>query len=363
MHISKSTTKPGRLKSAVLTITLVTGGLWMSASPAAAQILPLPAATVSTMPANGDVNPYGVAFVPQGMATGTLQPGDILVSNFNNANNLQGTGTTILRVDAHSNTSTFFQSAATGLTAALGITRAGYVFVGSLPTTDGTSNTIKPGSLLIVNSSGSLVGSIANTNLINGPWGMAVHDFGVGAQIFVSNVLAGNVVRLDVVFTPKGPVVVHTVVIAAGFTHRTDPAALVLGPSGLFYNAATDTLYVASSTDNAIYTVAHAGTTNSEGTVELFVQDLTHLHGPLDITMAPNGDLLVANSDGSNATPNLPSEVVEYTPAGTFVAQFSIDPNDGGAFGLAVMTSGRLARFATVDDNAVTLTVWTEPIP
>lgn len=362
MHISKSTTKLGRLKTAALTTTLATAGLWMSASPAAAQFLPLPASTVSTMPSNGDVNPYGVAFVPSGMPKGTLQPGDILVSNFNNFNNLQGTGTTILRMDAHGNTSTFFQSAAAGLTAALGITRAGYVFVGNLPTTDGTPNTIKPGSLLIINSSGNLIGTIANTNLINGPWGMAVHDLGVSAQIFVSNVLAGNVVRFDVVFTPKGPVVARTVVIAAGFTHRTDPAALVLGPSGLFYNASTDTLYVASSTDNAIYTVAHAGATTSEGAVVLFVQDLTHLHGPLDIIMAPNGDLIVANSDGSNANPNLPSELVEYTTTGTFVAQFPIDPNNGGAFGLAVMTSGTLARFASVDDNTVKLTTWTETI-
>jgi hypothetical protein len=37
---------------------------------------------VSTVPPNGDVNPYGVAFVPQGFQSGTgpLRPGDILVS-------------------------------------------------------------------------------------------------------------------------------------------------------------------------------------------------------------------------------------------------------------------------------------------
>ena len=42
--------------------------------------------TLTTVPANGDVNPYGVAFVPPGFPTGgTLSPGDILVSNFNNS--------------------------------------------------------------------------------------------------------------------------------------------------------------------------------------------------------------------------------------------------------------------------------------
>ena len=55
---------------------------------------------LSTVPPNGDLNPYGVAFVPLGFQSGTgpLRPGQVLVSNFNNSANLQGTGTTIVRV-------------------------------------------------------------------------------------------------------------------------------------------------------------------------------------------------------------------------------------------------------------------------
>src|SRR5260221_13085748 len=49
----------------------------------------------STVPSNGDINPYGVAVVPQ--STGTLVAGNVLVSNFNNATNAQGTGTTIVQ--------------------------------------------------------------------------------------------------------------------------------------------------------------------------------------------------------------------------------------------------------------------------
>src|SRR5208282_1424330 len=50
----------------------------------------------SIIPANGDQNPYGVPFVPF-VPGGPLHPGDILVSNFNNAGsaptgNFQGTG-------------------------------------------------------------------------------------------------------------------------------------------------------------------------------------------------------------------------------------------------------------------------------
>ncbi len=45
----------------------------------------------ATVPGNGDVNPYGVAIVP--VSTGALNAGSILVSNFNNSTNAQGTGT------------------------------------------------------------------------------------------------------------------------------------------------------------------------------------------------------------------------------------------------------------------------------
>jgi len=50
----------------------------------------------STVPANGDVNPYGVARVPR--TQGRLVEGNFLVSNFNNAANQQGTGTTIVQM-------------------------------------------------------------------------------------------------------------------------------------------------------------------------------------------------------------------------------------------------------------------------
>jgi len=65
--------------------------------------------SVSTV-ANGDQNPYGVAFVPRNFAGGgLLSPGDILVSNFNNATNAQGTGTTITRITSGGQPSVFFQ--------------------------------------------------------------------------------------------------------------------------------------------------------------------------------------------------------------------------------------------------------------
>src|SRR5262249_26108470 len=146
--------------------------------------------TVSTIPSNGDLNPYGLAFVPQGFVHGgILQPGDLLVSNFNNSSNLQGTGTTIVRVTPGGQTSTFFPGqSGLGLTTALGVLKNGFVIVGSMPTTDGTSATVQPGELLILNKNGQVVETLSNSMLIDGPWDLTIHEQGPRAQVFVSNV-------------------------------------------------------------------------------------------------------------------------------------------------------------------------------
>ena len=128
------------------------------------------------------------------------------------------------------------------------------------------------------------------------------------------------------------------------------------------FDAAHNVLYVASSADNVIYALANAGTTaTSLGTGAVAYNDATHLHGPLQMTMSPTGHLLVANSDGSNVDPNQPSELVEFTTAGQFVGQFSVDPNNGGAFGLSLVSVGwGTIQMAYIDDNANTVTLLTK---
>jgi hypothetical protein len=59
----------------------------------------------STVPKSGEVNPYGIAVVPA--SKGSLKAGDILVSNFNNKKNLQGTGTTIMQISPKGRASVF----------------------------------------------------------------------------------------------------------------------------------------------------------------------------------------------------------------------------------------------------------------
>jgi len=141
--------RAGRVAAGVLSVALALAGPGQAVAAGNMDqgILPDPVAIVSTVPPNGDVNPYGVAFVPPGFPTGgTTSPGDILVSNFNNSANLQGTGTTIVRIPKTGPTTVFFQGASgLGLTTALNVLEAGLVIVGNLPTADGSCATATAG--------------------------------------------------------------------------------------------------------------------------------------------------------------------------------------------------------------------------
>jgi hypothetical protein len=337
-----------------------------STAPAASASLlgQLPAApvqSVSTVPPNGDVNPYGVAFVPQDFqGKGVLNPGDLLVSNFNDSANVQGTGTTIVRITPGGQQSVFFQGSGLGLTTALGVLKSGFVIVGNVPTD--ANGAAQAGSLIILNARGQVVSTLTSSTLLDGPWDLTINDQGSSAQVFVSNVLSGTVTRLNLVIPPGGtPSVASETQIASGYTHRTDPAALVVGPTGLAFDPVSGTLYVASTGDNAIFAIANAaGTQRDNGTGQIIFSEPGHLHGPLGLVLAPNGDLIFSNGDAVNAQRSHQNELVEITPTGKFVSQFQLDSGpSGGAFGIAVTSVNGVTRFAAVDDDNNTVQVWT----
>jgi DNA-binding beta-propeller fold protein YncE len=318
----------------------------------------------STVPENGDLNPYGVAVVPLGFPSGgPLAPGDVLVSNFNNSDNLQGTGTTIIKLTPNGLVSPagqaleFFKGSFPGLTTALGVLKRGFVLVGSVSTTDGKFGTIKAGPLLFLDRNGNVIPPSPFTTKLDGPWDLTIDDQFDHARVFVSNVLNRTVTRLDLTITAKTVTVKAATVIASGYTSEENDAALILGPTGLAYDPEADVLFVASTADNMIFAVPHAGArTGSSGRGTIIFQD-DHLRGPLALVFAPNGDLLTANGDAVNDDPTQPSEIVEFTRKGRFVRQFNVDAAQGGAFGIGLASVGRFVRFAFIDDNASDLTV------
>jgi len=340
-------------------------------------ILPTGFLDVSTLASNGDQNPYGVAFVPNGFPSGSkLNPGDILVSNFNNATtstggNIQGTGITITKVAPDGETSTFFQGTFDpttedgGLTTALGVLKRGFVVVGQLPNQiSGPNPGPKSGSLLFLNKNGNLVLKYTN---VNGPWDLTIDDHFDHASIFVSNVRSGTVVRLDVTVGPSMVTVTNATEIAHGYAFGPNMAAFVVGPTGLAFDAPAHVLYVASTSDNQIFGIPNADmATSSVDKGTLVYDDPVHLHGPLALALTPNGNLLTSNGDAINVTPpprppnQLPSEIVEFTKDGHFIGQLSIDSAPGAAFGIAIApVSVNTARIALVNDDDNTIIVQT----
>jgi hypothetical protein len=327
----------------------------------------------STVLANGDVNPYGVAVAP--VTKGHLVKGDVLISNFNNKKNLQGTGKTIVEISPAGKVSLFASLHASklpgmcpgglGLTTALVALKSGWVVVGSLPTKDGSSATAKAGCLIVLNSSGKPVKTISGKP-INGPWDMTALDQGGSADLFVANVLngtvaaspktvnRGTVVRIDLKsLNGSGPKIGSETVIGKGLPERTDQAALVVGPTGVGLSG--NTLYVADSAANRIVSIAHAVTASTASGGKTLTTG-GGLSTPLGLTIAPGGDVLTVNGgDG---------KLVETSPAGTQVAVKVLDntkvsgaPNGNGTlFGLAVVPGGSGIYF--VDDGSNTLNLF-----
>ncbi|HME73831.1 MAG TPA: hypothetical protein VKM54_28805 [Myxococcota bacterium] len=294
-----------------------------------------------------------------------------MVSNFNNSTNLQGTGTTIVKLTPtgtlapsvptgqNGNAITFFQSNLSGLTTALGVLRRGFVLVGNLPTTDGTNATISQGSLQVLDRHGNLLETLSDATFLDSPWDLTISDAGAQARVFVSNVLSGTVSRLDLAVSSSNVTVLNKTQIAIGYAHEPNAAALVLGPTGLAYDPTTDVLYVASTADNTIFAVSHAGNATSPIVKGISVFADSHLRGPLALVFAPNGHLLTANGDAVNGDPTHPSEIVEFTKSGKFIRQFNVDAGQGGAFGIATALSGEHGfNFAAVDDVPNVISVY-----
>ncbi|MBV8160927.1 MAG: hypothetical protein JO265_08395 [Acidimicrobiia bacterium] len=318
-------------------------------------------------PGLGDLNPYGVAVVHR--SVGKLVAGDILVSNFNNsqgAGNQQGRGSTIVQVSPGGGAPSTFADLANadpaqgvGLTTALAILPRGFVAVGSLPTSDGTSGSARAGDLFILDANGNLVKTIAGSNAgpINGPWDATAVNDGDRATLFVTNVLNGTVanspntvnngtvVRLVLSFARNAPEVLSTTVVASGFPERTDTAALVVGPTGV--GVSGDRLYVADTVGNRIAAVPDALSRRTSGGTGTTVSLNGSLNGPLGLTVAPNGDILTVNAGDGNAVETTPRGVQETT---LLLDNTGSPPGAGANFGLALIPDG--AGLYVVDDNA-----------
>jgi hypothetical protein len=330
----------------------------------------------STVPENGDLNPYAVIVAP--VSAGSIRQDDVLVDNFNNSANLQGLGTTIVDYSPATKKLAVFARlprqlagcpGGVGLSTAMAMLKSGWVIVGSTPSSDGTTATKGAGCLIVLDAQGKVAEVLADAD-INGPWGnMAVIDNGATATLFVSNagfgvgspegeppvVKQATVLRIDVdIPEAKPPVVKRETVVANGFGAQADKGVFLIGPTGLAL-APDGTLYVSDALGNRIVAIPEAATrTTSAGTGrEVTVTKDGLLQRPLALALAPNGHLLAPNAQNG--------QVVEIDPAtGKQLYAQWIDndkaqtpPGSGDLFGIAMTPDGN--GFYYVEDDVNTL--------
>jgi len=332
----------------------------------------------STVTDNGDLNPYAIVVAP--VSAGRIQAGDVLVDNFNNISNLQGTGGTIVDYNPATRKTALFARlpqnlpqcpGGVGLSTAMAMLKTGWVIVGSAPSTDGTTRTRGEGGLIVLDPDGQVV-TVWSGPDISCPWGnIALVDHGATATLFVTMAGSGvpgpevkdpqtgfpvtvnkaTVLRLELAMTDgKPPVIKSRTVVADGFGQRADRDAFMIGPTGLGLGA-DGTLYLSDALGNRIVAIPEALTrTGSAGTGRIITGDGL-LQRPLALAMTPAGHLLVCN--GRNG------QVVEIDPvAGKQLYAQWIDanqaqtpPGNGDLFGIAMTPDGKGFYYVADDTN------------
>ncbi len=333
----------------------------------------------STIPDNGDVNPYAVIVAP--VSAGKVMKDDVLVDNFNNISNLQGTGTTIVGFRPATQQTYLFARVpqglpqcpgGIGLSTAMTMLKSGWVIVGSTPSRDGTTATRGDGCLLVLDPNGKLA-AVWSGPTISDPWGdMAVVDRGTSATLFVSMAGFGlpgprvldpatglpvvlrraTVLRLQLsIPAGKPPVLTDQTVVASGFAQRADADNFLLGPTGLALGA-DDTLYVTDGLDNVITAVDHAGARGQDGGTGRVVTRDGLLSWPLAMTVSPEGHLLVCNGKDGRLVEVDPAAGKQVYAQWINSDQAQSPPGNGDLFGIAMTPDGR-GFYYVADDNNV----------
>jgi DNA-binding beta-propeller fold protein YncE len=332
---------------------------------------------INTVPSNGDQNPYAIVVAP--VSSGTVKQGDVLVGNFNNAANLQGTGSTIINYHPDTKEMTVFATVprdlkecpgGIGLSTAMTMLKSGWVIVGSTPSNDGTTGTKGAGCLIVLDNQGKVASTIVSAN-INDPWGnMAVVDNGDHATLFLSNAGFGvggadgtppvfkqaTILRLDLdIAQGKAPVVKQETVIASGFGAQADKGVFLVGPTGLALSPDQKLLYASDAIGNRVTEIDEPMTRDTSAGVGRELTADGFLHRPLAMVTAPNGHLLVTNA--------LNGQVVEIDPAtGKQLYARWIDtdkaqspPGNGDLFGIAMTPEGDGFYYVQDDVNTLVL--------
>ena len=293
----------------------------------------------------GDQNPYGLTIATA--TAGKEVAGDLMICNFNDANNVQGNGTTIeeLNPSPGSTPRRFLQSSSIQGCNALAMAPNGNVWAADYIANNNP----------IISAAGTIKTTLSQ-NTWFGPWGQAFND-GTASMptFFETNARNGTVTRIHILPGPK----FTFDTILSGLSFNGGAPGNILAPAGLSYDASSDTLYVVDSNANRVIRINQAttapasnyvatGTTFNTTNVSV-VYTGTPLNAPISSALLANGDLVVGNT-GDNY-------MIEIDPStSSVVSKKLVDTGAAGAiFGIvATNTSGPQYIYFN-DDNTNTV--------
>ncbi len=332
---------------------------------------------VNTVPDNGDQNPYALVVAP--VTSGTIKKGDVLIDNFNNAANLQGTGSTIVNYHPDTKELTLFAQiprdlkecpGGVGLSTAMTMLKTGWVIVGSTPSNDGTTGTKGAGCLVVLDSNGKIAKVLSSPN-INDPWGnMAVLDNGDNATLFISMAGFGvgsadgnppvfkqaTVLRMDLdIPSGQAPVVKKETVVASGFGAQADKGVFLVGPTGLALSGDQKLLYISDAIGNRINVIEDPLTRDTSAGVGRQLTADGLLHRPLAMVTAPNGHLLVTNALNGQVIEIIPESGKQLYARWIDTDKAQSPPGNGDLFGIVMTPEGD--GFYYVQDDVNTLVI------
>jgi hypothetical protein len=300
-------------------------------------------------PLNGDQNPYGLDIAKSD--AGKLTAGDLVICNFNNAANVQGTGTTIVALHPHpgATPTRIAQNAALDGCDEVALAPDDTIWASDFSAND--NPLVAPGGALL-------------TTLAGGPWHhpfgevFAPHagPFGIAA-FYVTNAGDGSIVRIDI--HEHGPFTFD--VIAQGFPVNHGVPGSILGPSGLLYDSDHDRLFIVDGTDNSVVTFRHVSSIPAGGITVVgnffegpfrrrarVVFSGPPLNGPISAALLPDGHLVVGNT----LDPSGQNLMIELTRHGRVLDVKNVDSGAAGAiFGMVASGTRQDPKLYFNDDN------------
>jgi hypothetical protein len=311
-------------------------------------------------PITGDQNPYGLDVAPND--GGAIHRGDLVVCNFNDSANVQGTGNAIIALSPQPGSAPR-PVAHNG--ALLGCTENVQTNDGTLWVTAFTAPDVE-----VLSPTGTVLQTLTGSPF-TAPFGLTLaQDPGAAGDpvFYEGDASTGDIVRIH-----AGRLGVPSDVIATGFAVNHGVPGTELGPGGLQYEPSHDRLYIVDGTNNTLYELRHVSTipvngiaVNADGTS--FSGPFAHrarvvfsgnpLNSPISSSLFPNGNIVIGNTGNPNGL-NL---MVEVTPHGKVAFVRNVDKGASGAiFGMTIApTFGQSPDdvklyFNDDNDNAVIL--------